>query len=242
MGSAATSTVVAKTGDWEKVLTIDIGAGQRRFETLLRGDLAHEADNHDQVLLTRKDWIVAPTLGAIVPNWLLLIPRDPVLNFRDFSKLRGRSAEQLLYEVRQHLGLRNDEIIWFEHGPRIGGTFIGCGLDHAHVHILVRPSFSFTAFTDKARTISELEWVSGPSGEAHDRLACNRSYLIAGSGDTSIIAQDVETIGSQFFRRVVGLLVEAGEVWDYRRHAHADHVAETIRTFRSLSSIARHGE
>ncbi len=216
--------------------------GKRRFETLLQGEISSVAANHDRPLLARADWLVAPTLGAIVPNWLLLIPRDPVLNFRAWSELRARSPEQLLFDVRQHLGLREDEIIWFEHGPRIAGTATGCGLDHAHIHILLRPRFSFEAFTKKAQSLSKLEWIVGASEEAYHRLTVDRSYLIAGSGVTTIVAQDVEATGSQFFRRVIGALADAGDAWDYRRCPHTDHIAETIRTFRSLEGVARRGE
>jgi len=223
-------------------LTVEIVMGKRRFETLLQGETSHATASHDQPLLARADWLVAPTLGAIVPNWLLLIPRDAVLNFRAWRELRGRSPEQLLLNLRQHLGLSEDEIIWFEHGPRSAGTLTGCGLDHAHIHILVRPRFSFEAFAEKARSLSKLEWIAGTPEETHHRLTVNRSYLIAGSKDTAILAQDVEATGSQFFRRVVGALADAGDAWDYRRFPHADHIAETIRTFRSLESVPRRGE
>ena len=218
---------------------MEIVTGKRRFETLLQGEIPQAAANYDRPLLARTDWVLAPTLGAVVPNWLLLIPRVPVLNFRAWSELLGQSPEQLLQDVRQHLNLRKDEIIWFEHGPRISGTLTGCGLDHAHIHILVRPSFSFEAFTEKARSLSNLEWIAGASEDAHRRLTVGRSYLISGAGDRAIIAQDVEVAGSQFFRRVVAALADAGDAWDYRQYPHTDHIVETISTFRSLESAAQ---
>jgi len=184
---------------------------------------------------------VAPTIGAIVPNWLLVIPRDPVLNFRDWAELHGQRPIQLLQDLSLHLGLRADEIIWFEHGPYGTGTSIGCGLDHAHIHVLIRPCFSFASFTDKARSLSELDWTAGEYDDPYRMLAGESTYLMAGSGDSAIIAQGVEATGSQFFRRVVGALVDAGDAWDYRQHQHARHVRETVRTFRSLESVARRG-
>lgn len=218
----------------------DIVTGRRRFETLLRKDVISSVE-YDRPLLAREDWLVAPTLGAIVPNWLLLIPRDPVLTFRAWSALRGQSPQQLLHDLRQHLGLSADEIIWFEHGPRTAGTLIGCGLDHAHIHILIRPGFSFEAFAERARSLSGLEW-SKAGDSAYQRLPIGRSYLIAGSGDAAVVALDVETAGSQFFRRVVGTLADADNAWDYRQHPHMDHIGQSIRTFKSLESVARRDE
>lgn len=222
----------------EMALTLEIVTRTRRFEALLRGRASAE---HDCPLLARAEWLVAPTLGAIVPNWLLLIPRDPVLNFRVWAELHGRRPVGLLQDVRLHLGLRANEIIWFEHGPFSTGTLIGCGLDHAHIHILIRPCFSFEAFTKKARSLSDLEWAANENYDAYRTLAVERSYLIAGSGDATIIAQDVESTGSQFFRRVVGALADVGDAWDYRRYPHVHYVGQTIRTFRSLESVAGRG-
>lgn len=207
---------------------------------LLEGGNSSSAE-HDHALLAGPDWLVAPTIGAIVPNWLLLIPRDPDLNFRVWAELHSRPPTGLLEDLRQHLGLRADEIIWFEHGPSSKGTLVGCGLDHAHIHILVRPSFSFEAFVDKAQSLSNFDWRAGEHDDPYRGLAVESSYLIAGSGDASIAAQDVEAAGSQFFRRVVGALTDISEEWDYRRFPHAHHVSETIRTFYSLESVARRG-
>lgn len=224
----------------ETALTVKTVTGKRRFEILLQGEISDGVANYDRPLLDRADWLVAPTVGAIVPNWLLLIPRDPVLNFRAWRELHAQSPETLLRDVRQHIGLGKDEIIWFEHGPRIAGTATGCGLDHAHIHILIRPHFNFETFAERTQSLSKLEWIASASKDAYHILSANRSYLIAGSDDGVIVAQDVEATGSQFFRRVVGTLADAGDNWDYRRYPHADHVAETIKTFQSLESVARH--
>lgn len=232
--------MLSENGDLERALTVEILTGARRFEALLKGGLSPVA-KHDRPLLARSEWLVAPTLGSIVPNWLLLIPRDPTLNFREWADLHGRRPSQLLRDLRLHLGLGADEIVWFEHGPCSTGTSIGCGLDHAHIHVLIRPSFSFRSFKEKARSLSDIDWTAGEHDDAYCTLAEGSSYLIAGSGDATIIAQGVEATGSQFFRRVVAALVDVGDAWDYRHYPHANNVYETVRTFRSLESAARRG-
>jgi ATP adenylyltransferase len=222
-------------------LTVEIVTGMRRFEALLKGGFSFGAE-HDRPLLARPKWLVAPTIGAIVPNWLLLIPRDPVLNFQMWADLHSRSPTLLLEDVRLHLGLRADEIIWFEHGPHSAGTSVGCGLDHAHIHILIRPSFSFETFTNAARSLSGLEWSADKCSDAYQTIDIEHSYLVAGSGGGTIVTQDVEAAGSQFFRRVVAALANAEGAWDYRRFPHVHHVSQTIRTFRSLESVVRRGQ
>jgi ATP adenylyltransferase len=224
----------------ETALNLEIVNGTRRFEALLKGGPFPVAE-HNRPLLSRAEWLVAPTLGAIVPNWLLLIPRDPVLNFRVWAELHGRCPSQLLRDVRLHLGLGADDIVWFEHGPCSSGTPIGCGLDHAHLHILIRPCFSFWSFEQRTRSLSDLNWAAGEYDNSYNMIDVFNSYLIAGSGDRTIIAQGVEATGSQFFRRVVGALVDAGDTWDYRHYPNAHNVYETVRSFRSLESAVRRG-
>lgn len=213
-----------------------------RFKVLLGGKGTPQVADYDRPLLSRTDWLVAPTLGAIVPNWLLLIPRHPALNFQAWSKLRGQAPELLLQAVREHLGLDNDEIIWFEHGPCTAGTPIGCGTDYAHIHILIRPHFSFAAFADKAKSLSGLKWIRSTSEDAYQEILNGHSYLIAGSGDQTVISHDVEATGSQFFRRVVSMLANAEETWDYRQSPHTANITKTIRSFRLLESAAQRAE
>jgi hypothetical protein len=213
----------------------EILAGENRFRALLDG-VGTAA--YDRPLLTASKWIVAPTLGAIIPGWLLAIPRRPALNFSQWATDEAERPETILQQLREHLGLSSREVIWFEHGPVQNGTIIGCGLDHAHIHVLIKPSFSFELFEATARSLSDLDWKRSPAEEGYAGLSDCHSYLIAGSGESVLTALNVEKAGSQFFRRVVSkLAAEAG--WDYRRHPHAKNISQTISTFRSLESAAR---
>lgn len=211
------------------------GEGIRRFDALLSG--ASQAA-HDRPLLDRDDWIVVPTVGAIVAGWLLAMPRQRVLSFRDWAAKGGPSPLSVVEEVRTHLGLEPNEIIWFEHGPASAGTVVGCGLDHAHVHILLRPSFNVAAFFDRARSMSEFEWQETSALNCYSQLTPTKSYYAAGSEDRAISACNVETAGSQFFRRVIADITGLDSDWDYRRFEHLPNVEETILMFKQLENVA----
>lgn len=210
--------------------------GRRRFDALLANA---PGALYDQPLLARPDWVMAPTLGAIVPGWLLAIPRQWALSFRDVHLAGGQSACAVLEDVQCELGLSADEVIWFEHGPATAGTVVGCGLDHAHLHILIRPQFSFSSFVEHARADAALDWHEVPSVESYDMLGESTSYCIAGCGDRAIVAQGVESVGSQFFRRVVASLVGDGSRWDYRSEPHMQHVEATVTLVRRLMDAAQ---
>jgi hypothetical protein len=116
---------------------------------------------------------------------------------------------------------------------------VGCGTDYAHLHILLRPDFSFETFIALAISMSGLPWANSEAKRAYGFLPAESSYLVAGSAGRAAWASFVDATGSQFFRRVVASLSDHTESWDYRSHAHADNIARTIATFRKLERDAR---
>ncbi|MFV0625183.1 hypothetical protein ACBY01_14385 [Sphingomonas sp. ac-8] len=208
----------------------------QRFEALLSGA---SGALHDRVLMQAAGCLVAPTVGALVPGWLLALPRQRALNFRELQHQKFCQPEAVVTEVRDHLGLSADEVIWFEHGPRVDGTPVGCGLDYAHIHILIRPPFEFSAFANKATALSGLAWRPASAGSAYADIKAGSSYLIAGCGNEVILTQEVEVTGSQFLRRVVAALVGNSDSWNYREHEHPENVAATVALFASLEDAAR---
>ena len=227
----AESAYVKPVAEMETGLAIEGLNGRHRFGALLSG--AAEAI-YDQLLLERGDWLIAPTLGAVISGWVLALPRMRVLSFRDWTAAGGQPAPAVLAEVQSHLGLKANEIIWFEHGPSRAGTLVGCGLDHAHLHILIRPPFDFAQLSELARSSSELQWFEEPASNAYRSVEGQASYCIAGSGDWAISASHVEGVGSQFFRRLVAALTDNPSSWDYRTAPHLDNIQSTVSTFRRL--------
>lgn len=211
-----------------------------RFAVLLGGS-SNGRGAHDRPLLGRSDWVVAPTIGSIVPNWLIAVPRTPALSFRDWKDKFGKLPNEIHSDLCQHLGIASTEIVWFEHGPTNIGSTVGCGTDYAHLHFLFRPSFTFSAFAQEAVLLSELAWKSTTFDAAYEDLPSYESYLVAGSGEEVIFTSRVESVGSQFFRRVVSSFSDRADAWDYKRFPHTDNITQTIANFRVLESAMRRG-
>jgi hypothetical protein len=66
---------------------------------------------------------------------------------------------------------------------------------------------------------------------AYSSIDMEDSYLIAGSHHSAVIAEKVEGVGSQFFRRVVARIVDKPQQWDYKKHQHLHNVQKTIAAF-----------
>jgi len=190
---------------------------------------------YDQILLETDSCVVTPTLGSIVPNWLLIVPRSPVLNFAQWSRTTGRSPLQLIRSVLARGSFPTDRLVWFEHGPAQTGSTIGCGVDQAHLHVIYNAPFSAEQVQLIAQEHSQLDWSVGHAESAYSSIRPQESYLVTGSLDTAAFAQDVEQIGSQFFRRMIATLSNRADAWNYRTHPHLSNIRETICSFRNLS-------
>lgn len=184
----------------------------------------------DTVLARGHDWVVAPTLGAIIPGWLLLIPTEEQLNFREWSSNSNstRNPSELVEKVCDQLALDKSKSMWFEHGPEHDGSIVGCGVDYAHIHILIDPPFSFDQFCDEASREVNLNWTTVASSEVYGGLSATKSYLVACSQNVGLFAENVEEIGSQFFRKVIAGLVGASQEWNYREFPNIENVQATI--------------
>src|SRR5229473_5143983 len=181
---------------------------------------------YNQILLEIDGCIVTPTLGSIVPNWLLIVPRLPMLNFSQWSLTTGLSPLQLIKSVMASCALPSDRLVWFEHGPAQTGSILGCGVDQAHLHVIYDAPFSAEELCSKAAESRPVDWFVGPAESAYTSIRAQNSYLVAGSLHTAAFAENVEHVGSQFFRKVIANMVDQIEAWNYRTHPHLSNVRE----------------
>jgi ATP adenylyltransferase len=175
--------------------------------------------------------MVAPTLGSVVPGWLLAVPRQPAINFAEWEQTCSTTPLAVVDGILRAREIDPADAIWFEHGASTLGSMIGCGVDHAHLHILVRPPFSFDEFASCVLFNSDLAWQWTDRSVGYRTVASTASYLIAGSSGTCIFASNTKNVASQFFRRAVARLVGLPAAWDYRLHPFPANAYETIRRF-----------
>jgi ATP adenylyltransferase len=204
-----------------------------RFRRIMTG--ACPALLHDTLLWDLGDLVVTPTLGSIVPHWVLIIPKARVLNIAMWSAADSSAPLHYVNEVARRAGRSADDIIWFEHGPAVAKGVTGCGVDHAHMHVLLAPAFTFEQFKSASRdAASYLKWHEGV-GNPYASITSNKSYLVAGGGRQFLFASTVEAAGSQFFRRVIATLSGNPVSWNYKKHPHLNNVALTVEAAREAA-------
>jgi ATP adenylyltransferase len=203
----------------------------RFFDAISR----QSANEWDTVLFEDDDVIVVPTLGSLVPYWLLLVPKIPALNFSDWRRRTSCDPLSKIEIVTDHFGL-GDEVIWFEHGAVSEGCEVGCGVDYAHLHLLLEPPFNLEMFSETANQLSEPRWQSQSLISVYPERSRDEHYYVHGNLKGASMLQG-KSLGRQFFRRVVAQLIGKPDAWDYRKFSGIDDVR--ITNSRLLGSAAK---
>lgn len=204
---------------------------RRFFDALSR----QSAKEWDTVLFEDDDIIVVPTLGSLVPYWLLLVPKVRAINFSDWRSQTSCDPLSKIEIVTRHFGL-GDEVIWFEHGAVSEGCEVGCGVDYAHLHLLLEPPFNLAMFSETANQLSEPCWQPQRLNSVYPDSSRNEHYYVHGNLTGASLLQG-KSLGRQFFRKVVAQLIGKPDAWDYRKFSGIDGVRLT--NSRLLGSSAK---
>lgn len=179
---------------------------------------------------------VVPTRGMLVPGWLLVIPEEHDLSVRALNSLRRDQVWTRVAEVEELIGRAFGPPAVFEHGAAQARSVVGCGVDHAHVHI-VPLGFDLLEVAKRHPMGRELrwrelrridDWFERPSEEPYLYLRSSHvgSWVATGA------------IPSQFFRRVIADEIGAPEIFDWRNDAGADHIVRTRDRLDTLVAAA----
>lgn len=189
----------------------------------------------DQVLYETSHFVVVPTVGALVEGWLLIVTKQPYL-------CMGAVEEELLHElsrVKRHVFsvLRHcyGDVAAFEHGPSKPGQGVGCGVDHAHLHVLP-VSFPLIervpSITDTALDWQVVESVHGVG----EFFGAGIPYLYVEQplGKARIAA--AWDAPSQLFRRAIADSIGCPGAFNWRSNPMESNVVSTVATLRDLFS------
>jgi len=183
-------------------------------------------------LLESPNFIVLPSLGALVEGWLLLVPKKHFVcvgALPDSLKVEMQEMKQFLCKALQQ---SYGQVCVFEHGPSSENLSVGCGVDHAHLHI-VPVAFDLasavTPFLPKDVRWSEagLEQCRAAFEQGEDYL-----YLEQPIGSGRIVTH--QQFGSQLFRRAVASCIGVVDQFNWRDYFQIANVMATINKVRAL--------
>jgi len=183
----------------------------------------------DTVLAETRSFVVCPTVGSVVEGWLLVLPREHTLCLGALSQEKLEELADLKSAVAAVLKAAYGPVAVFEHGPCLPSQAVGCGVDHAHLH-MVPTAHDLEVGAGSVSPIP-LSWkrVSGIEA-ARDYYMRGLPYLYLEQPiGTARMATHPE-LPSQLFRRVLAAYAGKPGRWDWRSFAYAGKVARTVRT------------
>ena len=195
------------------------------------------------VLFQTANFVAVPTIGSLVEGWLLIATKR---HYICMGALDKGLADELCDFKRLVTNALQDcygDVATFEHGPSQEQLAVGCGVDHAHLHIVpTRCSLrsAVAPLYDDPLIWNEVTEVHNPSAFFHagkDYLYVEQEndgeYILANSG-----------IKSQSFRRVIAQYVGVPDHYNWREYPCFDKTASTVQTIcewklKQTSSVVR---
>lgn len=200
-----------------------------RFQWILNPEKEVAVPDHDLPLFVSDLFVMMPTLGCLVPGWLLVVPRRPMPNLTNLNALERKCLQELMVAVRSRLNCPGKEIFYFEHGS-VPGSPASCGVDQAHLHIAPLPF----DLIESAIARRDVAW------QPTDHSACSLNvqqseYLFVSDSHGRSMVGTAKSPSSQWFRRLIADETGQHELWDYRVHFGSENVSETAQMVGTIS-------
>ena len=221
----ALSTVTALDGLQSTSLCMDIGSEFKmsRFQWILNPGQEIAIPDSDFPLFVSNLFVVMPTLGCLVPGWLLVIPRRPMANLTSLDTNERKSLRKLVAAIQSRLNHLEKQVFYFEHGSVLG-SLSSCGVNQAHLHIVPLPFDLIEA----AIRQPGVAW-NPISCQAHSLRVKHREYLfVTDSRDRAMIGLPTSP-RSQWFRRLIAVETDQQDHWDYKTHSGLENIRETVQ-------------
>jgi ATP adenylyltransferase len=177
---------------------------------------------------------VLPSLGALVEGWFLLLPKRHAISMGALDDELIAEMQHVKNLVVSQMERAFSSVCAFEHGPSKTNSLVGCGVDHAHLHIVALKFDLLSAvqpFLPK-----DVRWFPASFAEcqAVHRRGDDYLYLEQPIG-RGWIASDRE-FGSQLFRRAVASQIGLANQFSWREHPQLSNVSATIQHARTWAA------
>lgn len=190
----------------------------------------YHAYTRSRVIARTRHFAAFPTLGQLFLGSLLVVPLAHNETCAELSAEHREELVQFTSVLSERLKPWG-EPVFFEHGAA-AMTGAGCGLYHAHLHIVPVPDA-----LPPEELFPEATGILPSLSSALKTLANSPHYLLMGNADRVAIRDisvGIEHFPSQFFRRRLAERFSIPKPWDWRQFGTPeDDLLETLRKMQS---------
>jgi ATP adenylyltransferase len=181
----------------------------------------------NEPLIETENFVVMASLGALVEGWVLVVPKKHWISMGALPiELRAEAAE-IERRIRAVLSNRYGKpVIAFEHGPSAENHGTGCGVDHAHLH-LVPLECDLLSYV-RPFVPAAVEWKASKWEDLAKAYTAGLDYLyLRQEGEHGLMAVS-QDFGSQVFRKAVASFLCLDSQYSWRDHPRMETVSRTI--------------
>lgn len=214
----------------------------RYCSTFFKAGLGGAAEHAwDTILFSSRNFIITPTLGSLLPGWLLVTSKSHYLCMGAIPMALVDELKEVVELAAGWIGSTFGPATIFEHGPSKPGLTIGCGIDHAHLHV-VALGFSLVDRALRAPELAGLPWeASRPDFSSLASLHnAGQSYLYVQEPRGEQVHCSPNTLPRQFLRQIIAKELGMFEQFDYRLHPHAENVRTTVSNLQAAIAVSAH--
>jgi diadenosine tetraphosphate (Ap4A) HIT family hydrolase len=183
----------------------------------------NEFGHKSRVLFENEYFFVVPSLGALVPGHVLVLPKAHYYSVGEIPEAELHSFEALVRHTRGLISRVYGSCAEFEHGCVEGGSKAGACIDHAHLHLLPLARDLQSMIDAKFGSGCEIHAFSELKGFVRKRIP----YLYYRNPSGTAKAYEAQQVPSQFFRQLVFATGDSTRSWDWKRDIRTDLVVQT---------------
>jgi hypothetical protein len=170
---------------------------------------------------------------------MLIVPKDHYISIGALPESLFDEMNAFRRVLQSNLADCYGPFAVFEHGPSQERRTVGCGVDHAHLH-LVPVSFDLATL---ARPLlpNGADWKLATIDECRNSFRRGEDYLYVEQplGCGRIATGDM---GSQVFRRAIASEIGSADTYNWREHPQLDNVMATVARMRTWRDSGAWGE
>lgn len=183
----------------------------------------------NRIVYEGKYWVIWPTIGALVPGYVLIVSKKHHLSLMDCAREEVTELELLLRQTRRILeSIYQYPCIAFEHGSGCGmGDKPSC-IDHCHIHVLPLKEDIYNRIDKTKFRIHQIESLNRLfKGKQH------ASYLLYQNHEEQLFIMYADIYISQYFRQLIALSEGVPEKWNWRHNFCEENICKTLNDIKA---------
>ncbi|MFH1526819.1 MAG: HIT family protein [Bacteroidota bacterium] len=183
----------------------------------------------NRICMENEHFIVVPSISPIVEGHLLIFPKDHINNLAEIKQNSLNKFFEIVNKSIAMISSTYDQPFIFEHGVGQDG-FLGCGIDHAHLHIIPLNS-EVSSNAIKKISSTYFNFTNGSLKNILSNADKFNSYLLFGNDIEKMCFVADSNIPSQFIRKII-INELNGDEWDWKKYSGRDKFIKTYETIK----------